>query len=328
MYIKMKFNFQRFLQKLRRIAILQCVNKINYFKWNVFLPIILCINGAKTNRKQMLAIYKILLEENVTSVRISSTNTVTAIFNNCFLKIPLTKKSNDRLLNEYNRWLTASSMFPQIIINSVCLCQNNGWIYLKMPILDPLMKEDELKASFFLLNYLQRNRTCCNGFVTNNIKTAFSILNNKEFEVTLDVFQKKFTMLWSKNIVWQSPTHGDFWPGNIMLYNGAYTLIDMDRFEKKGVAIFDVLHLYFATNKIKRKSWMAQLTELSYGEIVQFDATNCVLDYTDKEWLIIKIAYWLDRIGNENSYENVNSTLYKEDVVSTYLHFYRALLAI
>ena len=288
---------------MNKRAINRCLRRFSHVRWNIVFPFLLFCRGIRVRKKRLKSIFNILKTKScVTSIRLSSTDTVSLVCDYAFYKFPLTEDSDKRIIAEFENWKVAREIKETLIIPDVEIIKNDQVLYLKMPLLQVIPEKNRTQSYSYVLNSFYSQKALSKTEMTDDIKHGCEIIKHLDFSDHHESFIIDFENRWLNIKAYRSTTHGDLHPGNIMQINGKFVLIDMDRFEMNGFTGFDLIHLYLQIMETNIKGWMPRLKEITTEEISVTLNTEVFDSYSTQEWNIFKTAYWIDRIGKEQKY--------------------------
>ncbi len=288
---------------MNKRAINKCLRKFSYVRWNIVFPFLLFCRGIRVRKKRIRSIFNVLKKKTcVTTIRLSSTDTVSLVADSSFFKFPLTEDSDKRIIAEFKNWKVAREIKDVLIIPDVEFIKYEEVSYLKMPLLQVIPENNRTQSYNFVLNSFYYQKSLCKTEMTDDIKHGCEIIKYLDFSDRQESFIIDFESRWLNLKAYRSTTHGDLHPGNIMQINGRYVLIDMDRFEINGFTGFDLIHLYLQMMETNIRGWMPRLKEITTEEIKETLNTDVFDSYSTGEWNVFKTAYWIDRIGKEQKY--------------------------
>jgi thiamine kinase-like enzyme len=306
----MKYSIKSVIRFLDNKAIVLCLRKYEFWRWRIVLPLLLKVRGINVQKNRIRNMCIMLNGRVLSQVRLSSTNAITLITENSFLKIPLTESCERRIVFEFDQWKSVIDQFHQIVIPEEKLCTFKDQQYLQMPILSSVPCELTECCCMQIMKVLYSERKWVKGYITDDVINGFSILSCIVEKREFDIFKEEVKKRWNEINICLTPVHGDFHPGNVMFYEGRGVLIDMDRYSNSGICIFDLIH-YRLANSNQYLYWMDGLKGLSVKDIEKIclaETAEIIGDLSEREWDIVKMMYWIDRIGKENKYEIILTT--------------------
>jgi hypothetical protein len=269
--------------------------------WIVILPALLKLYGIKANIfcKEL---YKYLCPYKTTKIVFSSAGNIKFFDKSCFYKIGFIDTICSNLESEYDNWLIVSKddKFSAYIIGGMQMKRSGNLCVLITPLIGQVERKDYINSLNYVLDGVHKYSKKRSAIIPNDMLIGLNYLvklfcksdfNIKSyFENKLEGFEKQICDF--------GFVHGDLHPGNIMIQDGKYVMIDTARCSLDGIQAFDVIHAVIEITKGKY-SWFDRLIYYHQNGWEGDPAYEHFKKFIDIDEQYLVYSYFLDRVGKE-----------------------------